>query len=292
MSVRRIWEAPRVTCRTATRSGRRSTRSATQVDADLVAGDVRLTQGGEPTFVSIDDREGGEWNTEAIGPTKRDPERRADASGCAQNYAPGGLLHFGQGKWYPGRAAAALVAEPATGGRTASRSGTTRALIADEHERLRRDRGDEPGSSSSALAMRLGVDRDQRLPGVRGRLVLPLARAQAAGERRSASIRAWTTRSSARGCAGCSSAASTTPVGYALPIARVDERRPRRWLLEPLVPARRALLPGPGRFAARLPPAARLAAVGARRGPCPGSIAPDPTQHLPTLPPRAPISAR
>ena len=54
-------------CPTPTRSGPRSTRSATRSTPTCVAGDVRLTQGGEPTFVSIDDREGAEWNTEALG---------------------------------------------------------------------------------------------------------------------------------------------------------------------------------------------------------------------------------
>ena len=65
------------------------------------ASDVRLTQGGEPTFVSVDDREGAEWNTEAMGPTKR--LLSADLMDKLRaKYGAGGLLHYGQGKWYPG----------------------------------------------------------------------------------------------------------------------------------------------------------------------------------------------
>jgi uncharacterized protein (DUF2126 family) len=72
-----------------------------RVDAELAAGDVRLTQGGEPTFVSIDDRDGAEWHTEALGPGKRRLAGELLERLAAQHGAHG-LPHFGQGKWYPG----------------------------------------------------------------------------------------------------------------------------------------------------------------------------------------------
>ena len=74
-----------------------------KVDAELEAGDVRLTMGGEPTFVSIDDMEGDQWNTVADGPEKR---KLADEllHRMRKAYAPGGMLHYGEGKWYPGEA--------------------------------------------------------------------------------------------------------------------------------------------------------------------------------------------
>ena len=101
MQVSRIWEAPRVTKPYTEDQWSAIETLGHRIDERLQTLDVRLTQGGEPTFVAVDDPDGAEWNTAALGPTKRifaaDLFHRLRGK-----YAPNGLMHFGQGKWYPG----------------------------------------------------------------------------------------------------------------------------------------------------------------------------------------------
>ncbi len=101
LAVTRIHEDPRVTLPYTDAQWSRIEILGHKVDADLDAQDVRLTMGGEPTFVSADDRQSPEWNTEANSVSKR--ILAADLlDRLRERFAPGGLLHFGQGKWYPG----------------------------------------------------------------------------------------------------------------------------------------------------------------------------------------------
>src|SRR5712692_496340 len=101
MSVVRIHEDPRVTKPYTEEEWRAVDALGRRIDAALTAGDVRLTMGGEPTFLSIDDRDGEEWNFLALGPNKR-KQAGVLLRRLRNRFAPGGLLHFGQGKWYPG----------------------------------------------------------------------------------------------------------------------------------------------------------------------------------------------
>ncbi len=101
MTVRRLNEEPAATELYSDLQWSQVEDLAHQVDADLVAGDVRLTMGGEPTFVGLDEPESPQWNGDAMGALKRNRAVTLIRS-IQEKIAPHALLHFGQGKWYPG----------------------------------------------------------------------------------------------------------------------------------------------------------------------------------------------
>jgi len=101
MSVMRIAESPRVTKPYSEDEWQEIDGFGRRLDAELKAGDVRLTVGGEPTFVALDFPDEPEWNTAAVGGAKRRIAAELIRR-LKRRFAPGGLLHFGQGKWYPG----------------------------------------------------------------------------------------------------------------------------------------------------------------------------------------------
>jgi len=101
MSIERVLETPRVTKPYTEEVWSDVLRMGAHVDEELGAMDVRLTMGGEPTFVAVRDRDAAEWNTDALGPTKRS-YAVALMDKLRARYGANGFLHIGQGKWYPG----------------------------------------------------------------------------------------------------------------------------------------------------------------------------------------------
>jgi len=131
-----------------------------QVDRDLEAQDVRLTLGGEPTFVSIDDYQSAEWNTAALGETKLQIAEQLLLR-LRRRFGPGGLLHHGQGKWYPGEPLPRWAL-----GLYWRRDGHPIVTV----EPLEAEHADAPASLADAyglirrLADRLGLDPDHLMP--------------------------------------------------------------------------------------------------------------------------------
>ncbi|WP_397377377.1 DUF2126 domain-containing protein [Pseudomonas sp.] len=161
MWVERIWQAPRVTKPYSDEQWQAIVSLGQKVDEDLQAQDVRLTMGGEPTFVALDYPDDPEWNTAALGPNKRrlatDLFHR-----LREHYASSALVHFGQGKWYPGEQLPRWSLN-AYWRRDGEPIWHNPALYADEQH----DYGVDASKAAdfiTRLAERLGVDGKYRVP--------------------------------------------------------------------------------------------------------------------------------
>ena len=251
MHIDRIVETPRVTYPYTEDEWSAIDALGRSVDKRLAEGDVRLTMGGEPTFVAIDDVDAPEWNTAAHGPHKR--ALAATLIGRLRDrFAPGGLLHFGQGKWYPGeslpRWAFALYwrgdAQPLW---------RDARLIAQEH-----GKGDatleDAKRFTETLATLLGVDRDLPVPAFEDPVPY-LTREQRLPENvdpfdsklEDPEERARLARVFERGLAA--------PVGYVLPLQRWNAPHQRAWYSERWTTRRGRLflVPGDSPIGFRLP---------------------------------------
>jgi uncharacterized protein (DUF2126 family) len=155
MQVSRIYESPRVTLPYTDEQWQRIVQLGHAVDRQLQDQDVRLTMGGEPTFVAVADRDAAEWNTDALGPTKRGLASEL-VHRLRAKYGQGGFLHFGQGKWYPGEQLprwALTIGWRADG----QPCWNDPSLFADERD-LHRYTADDAKTFIQTLTRRLGLD--------------------------------------------------------------------------------------------------------------------------------------
>jgi uncharacterized protein (DUF2126 family)/transglutaminase-like putative cysteine protease len=252
MEVTRIAETPRATKPYAEELWTEIFQAGQEVDRRLSAADARLTMGGEPTFVAADDPDGAEWNIAADGPTKRryaeDLIRR-----LRRRFAPDGLLHYGQGKWYPGeplpRWALSVYwrrdGEPLWLDETLVASCGEAEGATVEHAR----------DFMGALSETLGLPRESAIPAYEdpAHLLLieqglPLNLDPDAARLEDAAERERLIRALERGI--------TTPTAYILPIQPWQSRElGRRWMTERWMFRRRRLflLPGDSPVGFRLP---------------------------------------
>jgi len=248
MNVRRILETPRVTLPYSEETWAAIDAVGNSVDRILKEGDVRLTVGGEPTFIAMDDMDGAEWNTLALGPRKREFAGRLFRRVFAE-YGKGGFVHHGQGKWYPGEPLPrwvlscywrkdkkpiwrdqALLSDPATSGTQTPED--ARRFIA-------------------ALAARLGLKEERLVPGYEDDLyhVWRERRIPAGYDPKETSLNDQAERER---LGAILDRGLNAPVGYALPVLRDLSGK---WSSSPwsFVAGRMFLIPGDSPMGLRLP---------------------------------------
>ncbi|UYO01130.1 MAG: transglutaminase family protein [Devosia sp.] len=252
MKVTRVAEHPRITKPFSDESWDRLNQLGHQVDATLNEQDVRLTMGGEPTFVSIDDFEADEWNAGAVGPTKR-----ALADGLIrrlrQRFAPNGLLHHGQGKWYPGESLPRWTFSLywRTDGKPVW---SDEGLIAREGQEYDVTPADAE-TLASAIAERLGVAGDNVLPAFEDPADWILKESRLPDNVDPSNSRLADPEERAR-IATVFARGLTSPTGYVLPVQRWNAQAAgQRWISERWKTRRGKLFLAPGDSAAgyRLP---------------------------------------
>jgi hypothetical protein len=267
--VERIHEDPRVTKPYTREQWQAIEALGHQVDEELMPHDVRLTMGGEPTFVSIDDMDGDEWNTAALGPTKKLLAEDL-LRGCKGRFAPGGLLHIGQGKWYPGEQLPrwALSCYWRKDGEPVWRDD---ALFGKETHELR-PRPEEAGALHPHPGPAPGGAPGLRGACLRGRLVLPVEGAASAGQRGPIGQQAQGAQRAQ--ASGPALRPGPQPGGGLRPAAALVGLRGGRRLEERALDLQgRAPLPDPRRLPHGLPAPARRAPLcaGVRAGPGAGA---------------------
>ena len=237
----------------ARRSRRRGARSGRRPPDDGRRADVRLDR--------RHGRRGVEHGRARAHTSSAWPASCCDA--CASSSPPAACCISARANGIPASRCRA-GRSPATGAPTACRSGTIRSGSADPA----RDYGFGAADAqrfAEALARRLAVDPDYVIPAYEDPLDYILQGARAC---RSTSIRwttSWTIRKSASACAASSSAASSQPVGFVLPLQRGHGKNGPEWQTGLWMLRGAASVPDARRFAGRLAPAAAEPAVGSRR---------------------------